>query len=104
MVDRVIPHLKLPLSLDPNGGLSTLEQDSPEDVTQCVAVLLGTDLGERIEDPDYGIEAGLFEVATDIGAILDKVEEYEPRAEVELNPGEVTDLVRDILAEVRLNG
>lgn len=73
-------HLSLPLQVAADGALVAVEQDSPAEIAQSVALLLSTRPGERRSVPDYGTEdprgAGL-----DADELNAAVAEWEDRAD-----------------------
>ncbi|WP_243061134.1 GPW/gp25 family protein [Nocardioides sp. SR21] len=71
-------HLALPLQVTSSGQLAALEQDSPLEVAQSVALLIGTRPGERRSVPDYGAQ-DMVAVGIDPAAIAAAVEDHEPR-------------------------
>lgn len=100
-----VPQLKFPFSVI-DGKVATVEQDSIEDVKQCVLACLSTPKGSRAADPEYGIRAGLFSKQArglDITAILSAVEEAEPRARL-LSQVELEGLVRRVSIGVSAAG
>lgn len=74
-----IPHFAFPLRLD-SGRFGVNEQDSLDDINDCVTVLLSTPLGSREELPDYGITDPTGERDLDTASILDAIAEWEDRA------------------------
>lgn len=80
MADVLVPHLAFPLRLGSDGGFAVVEQDSADEVAQCVAVLVSTVVEQRQELPDYGIVDQTFRDEVDIAGILDAVGLWEPRA------------------------
>lgn len=78
----MIPRLKLPITVT-DGRFATVEQDSVDEVAQCVYVVLSYEEGSRPELPDFGIESQLFlQGGVSQDEIRAAVEEWEPRAEV----------------------
>lgn len=79
-----IPHLAIPLRF--NGGQwVVVEQDSEEEVAQCVQTVCAFERGYRIEDPDFGINDPTFTtMPIDTSDIARALEEYEERAEVDI--------------------
>lgn len=95
------PHLAFPLRVS-NGRVAVVEQNSIQEVAQNVLACLSTPYGSRQDDPEYGIDAGLFSKQTihqDITPILAAVEEAEPRASL-LGEVELEQLVRRVVIEV----
>lgn len=79
----LIPKLSIPPRLQ-NGRLAVCEQDSQENVAACVYAVLSYEEGQRIEDPDFGIEDPTFEqLPVDVEEWMEKIGIYEPRAEVQ---------------------
>lgn len=74
------PHLAVPFRLLATGAV-TVAQDSPAEVAQCVAAILGTRPGSRGDFPDMGIEDPAF-AGLDLDQVRAQIEEYEPRAEI----------------------
>lgn len=78
--------LALPLQVTATGVLATLEQDSPTEVAQSVALLLATRPGDRRSVPDYGYPDPIGD-GVDPDELAEVVGEWEDRAdpaEVEL--------------------
>lgn len=78
--------LALPLQLNADGTLATLEQGSPAEIAQSVALLLSTRPGERRSVEDYGTEDPLFSGLSieDVNAAVETWEERAAPATVEL--------------------
>lgn len=106
MAGTSIPHLAIPLRVSPAHSLTVNEQASPEDLAQCVQVLLLTEIGDRIEVPDYGVRPMLFSRVSPV-AIIEACSRWEPRATVsaEAVVGDTwDDLVTSVTAFVRSAG
>lgn len=86
-------HLALPLRLAPDGHLVALDQDSPEEIAQSVALLVATRPGERRSVPGYGVPDPLGS-GFDPDVADEAIEEWEDRAD----PADI-DIVTDTLAE-----
>jgi phage baseplate assembly protein W len=83
-------HLVLPLQMveGPSGDmvLATYVQDTLEEVTQSVAVLLSTVTGERYQDaPDYGISQLITANPVTLAEAATAVAQFEPRASVKFS-------------------
>lgn len=76
-----VPHLKIPFEVDPFGMALTLQQGSADEITQCVANLLGTRPGTRYLLPPYGTPDPTFG-AFDLQFAKLQVNKYEPRATI----------------------
>jgi phage baseplate assembly protein W len=75
------PHFATPFRLV-GGRVAVVEQDSIEEITQCVEACLSTRLGSLVDLPEFGIPDELFKQIpdVDIDAVRAAVEECEPRA------------------------
>lgn len=76
-----IPHLAWPLQLAPDGSLQAVEQDTVDEVRQCVHVLLHTPPGARPLAPETGVEDLAF-TAIDPDELAAALQDQEPRATV----------------------
>jgi phage baseplate assembly protein W len=80
-----IPHLALPFQLNGDGSAQTVAQDSIDDVTQCVTVLVATETGSRVELPAYGIPDLTFaQGVPPVQAVIAAIGMWEPRAQVDV--------------------
>lgn len=79
-----VPHFALPFRLDATGRFATVDQDSPEELAQCVAVCLTTPEGSRVEVPDYGSPRTDFNVPPP-ETIAAAVREWEPRVDIDVS-------------------
>lgn len=78
-----VPHLAFPFQFGPgNAEAEVVEQDTIEEIAQCVRVIVSTRAGEREELPDFGIDDLVFGVDFDIEDVVTEVLEWEPRASV----------------------
>lgn len=78
-----------------------LEQDTLDEIAQCVEVLLSTTEGQRLEVPDYGIPDPTFSVDLPLREIETKIADWEPRAAALLSEDEsIEELVRALKVQV----
>jgi phage baseplate assembly protein W len=96
------PHFDLPFRFS-GKSVAVVEQDSYEDIANCVESILRTPQGYRDDEPDFGNPLDAFEtipVNTDI--IADAIAVQEPRATVLLNeyPDALDSLVDNIRVEI----
>lgn len=73
-------HLAFPITVAADGKLAALDQDSPAEVAQSVALLLSTEPGERAAEPEYGYASPLGR-GIDPDEIADLIGEHEDRAD-----------------------
>ena len=74
-------HWAFPLAVTGSGRLSTVAQDSAEDVAQSVALLIDTRPGDRRTEEDYGVPDPLFGGLT-VGELTETILETEDRADL----------------------
>lgn len=88
------PHLKIPFKFGHNGHAEVVEQDSDDDVTQCVFAVLNTPVGFRLEIPTFGVRKAVLE---DNGPSLPMLEaaleEWVPRASSTLTDRQLEDIL-----------
>lgn len=96
-----VPHFALPFRLTPGGSVALTEQDSVDEIADCVAAILSYPLGSRPELPDFGVaEQAFIQGGPDLDEIRAAIDAYEPRAAVEL---ELTDeTLAEFVASVRI--
>lgn len=78
-----IPHLRLPLRLTAGRALDVIEQDTLDDITQCVDVVRRTLPGERLLAPTVGLDDPTF-TGLDLDVARRALEDAEPRARITL--------------------
>lgn len=76
-------HLRLPLTVGPDGTFRTVVEDSLDEITQNVLVILRTRTGERLATPDLGVPDPTF-AGFDADEALDHVRTYEDRADLDV--------------------
>lgn len=90
-----VPHFDLPFRLS-GSSFAVVDQDTPEDVTNCVEAIVRTPLGFRDDSPDFGLEDLTFNNQPfNVERLVSLIENQEPRLPVtiEQNPN-----LYDILA------
>lgn len=78
-----ITHLQWPFELAGDGTFATVEQDTLEDVQQCIRVLVQTPLGARPLAPEIGVDDPTF-AGVNGDDLQVTLEEQEPRATVDV--------------------
>lgn len=81
MADPAAPwHLRFPFQVV-NGKVGTVEQDSAEDVLQCVETIMRFRRGQRADAPDFGVpDQAHRQGGADVAEVLDTIERFEERA------------------------
>lgn len=100
----MIPRLAIPVRLTNAGSFATVDQDSVDDIAQCVRAVLTTPIGSRVEQPDFGVHDWVFSTPSPPDLVVDAVLSWEPRADISVSDihgvgGD--ELVERVTAEVR---
>lgn len=75
-----VPHFSLPFRFTPQAAVS--EQDSIDEITDCVLAVLSCPLGFRVDLPEFGIADPVFSTpAVDVDELRTAVDGWEPRAQ-----------------------
>lgn len=100
-----VPHFDIPFRFDTTGHAVTVEQDSLEEISNCVEAVMRTIIGQRIEAPDFGIPDPTFSTQPlALQQIIDAVLVQEPRAALllEQHPSQFDQLIDIITARVSI--
>lgn len=100
------PHFSLPFRFDtqPNGTLAAAvtEQDSVDEVADCVVRITNTPIGTRDELPEFGVTVPLFEqTPVNVERLVSEIREWEPRAS--LSGSQRIDSLDELLTNIRLD-
>lgn len=80
-----VPHFAVPFNITSEGA-AMVEQDSDEDIMQCVEAICRTPRNSRLESPDFGIdEIVLRENGPDRNKLVNAITYWEPRARVAID-------------------
>jgi phage baseplate assembly protein W len=93
-----VPHYTTPFRIV-NGEIAVVEQDSIEDIEQCVEAVLRTIVGTRIDAPDFGVPDESFVQQTpnpSAEVYIASIEAQEPRARV-LGTARLEELVTKVV-------
>lgn len=93
------PHFDLPFRFTPSGGggSAVVEQNSFEDIANCVEAIIRTPLGYRDDAPQFGFpDLTLIEQPIISKDVVELVQSQEPRATVLI--GEQVDFI-DVLID-----
>lgn len=76
----VVPHFSLPFRIVA-GTAAVTEQDTLEEIADCVEAIIRTPAGTRLELPEFGIPDQSFSLnGADPAPIVTAVQQWEPRA------------------------
>jgi phage baseplate assembly protein W len=94
------PHFAFPFRFTVSNKADVIEQDSPEEVNQCVEIILRYPRGYRVDLPEFGIrDQSFLQNGPDLNEIHSAIARWEPRASVDLSRGERSLLeLTDVLA------
>jgi phage baseplate assembly protein W len=95
-----VPHFSLPFRFaSPYAAVS--EQDSLDEIADCVYAILVCPVGFRVESPLFGLPDQTFAMpAPDLDEIRAAIEEWEPRASALLD--EQPDALDELVAHVEV--
>ncbi|MGZ4530799.1 MAG: hypothetical protein ACXVXP_00435 [Mycobacteriaceae bacterium] len=80
-----IPHFSLPLRYT-SGSAQVNEQDSLDDIADCVYAVCVTNPGDRDELPDFGLLDLTFDQEPlPLAAAVNQITTWEPRAQILIN-------------------
>jgi phage baseplate assembly protein W len=97
-----IPHFDLPFRFNA-GKAAVVEQDSLDDVVNCVEAAVRTENGSRKELPTFGVREMTFEPQpVDTAGMMAHIMEHEPRAELftEQHPSVFDQFVAEVRLEI----
>jgi phage baseplate assembly protein W len=102
----MVPHFALPFRVEASGSVAVLDQDSEEEIAQCVGVLMSTTVGERIELPGYGIRSPVFSTMSthDDADMAAAVGKWEPRATALVHSEVIDESLRHVLVQIETSG
>lgn len=97
-----VQHFQVPFNVT-NGVIGVVEQDSVEEVTQCVEAVLRTERYTREDQPEFGISDYTFTTPdVDLDEIDSAIDEWEPRARYDLESEfEEEEWTRRIIARMK---
>lgn len=82
--------------------IAFVEQDSEQEVAQCVAAVLSVRRGDLVDEPQLGIDDPTFLLGgTTETALLAAVREWEPRASTNITADEIKGIAQTVGVEVR---
>lgn len=88
------PHFELPFRWGHDGHAPCVEQDSEEDIEQCVFAIINTPTGFRLESPTFGVRPMVLEEnAPSLPLLQAAIAEWEPRAHAVLTEKQFEDIL-----------
>lgn len=98
-----VPHLSLPFRFA-TPYAAVCEQDSLDEIADCVLAILSCPIGFRVELPSFGITDQTFSTIVDTDELLEAIEAWEPRASATFDqyPGLFDQLIRHVTVALQL--
>lgn len=101
MSSVMVPHFQFPFQLN-GDSFAVIEQDTTQEVQQCVEILLLTPVNSRLVLPDYGTPETLYaQLPINVPAILAKLNNWEPRAAGDLE--QTLDTIDQMVTYIQVN-
>jgi len=76
-----VPHFDYPFRFGKSNHAVEIEQDSIEDIEVCIATIIMTNHGDRVELPEFGTNSLLFQIQPlPIDQLYSDITDQEPRA------------------------
>lgn len=100
-----VPHFDIPFRFLSTGHAAVVDQDTLDDVSNCVETIFRTMQGERDDNPSFGIPDPSFQLQPiDLGLLVEAVLQQEPRASLVMDqaPDTFNQLVADVVARVSI--
>lgn len=102
--DVRIPHFSVPLRFGGvNKGAFVNEQDTGDDIVDCIKAIIAFPIGTRHDNPDFGIPDLVFRQMSDvtIGQVRAAIELWEDRAALDIDgsPNVTDDMIWDLLVK-----
>jgi hypothetical protein len=100
--DVQTPHFSIPFRLGGiNGGAFMNEQDTGDDIVDCIKAIIAFPIGSRHDSPEFGIPDLVFRQMSDVtvGKVRAAIELWEERAALDIDGGVNVDdaLIWDLL-------
>jgi hypothetical protein len=95
-----VPHFSLPFRFS-NPQAAVSEQDSLDEIADCVLAVLVCPYGFRVELPTFGLTDPTFSTSPDLDEIRDVIGQWEPRASALVDS--YPDLVDELIAHVEVD-
>lgn len=108
MTHVLLPHFDVPFRLWNDGGLTVprvVEQDSTDDVVNCVEAAIRTQRGQRLDEPTFGIVEPTFQsLPLNTMDLIGQISTHEERASIVMTetPDRLDTLVDTLTTRVGL--
>lgn len=101
-----IPHLAFPYSVDRTGHGVELEQDTDDEIVNCVLLISTVSIGGLPDQPDFGITDPTFLLRPPLDVLAAQIHQWEDRAIVaaKVQPSDDDPSQTTIVFEVQTKG
>src|SRR5687767_2556523 len=97
------PHFAAPFRFGLKGAVVN-EQDSEQEIDDCVETILRYEIGHRPEKPDFGRPELIFEESPiDITKLQEAIDTWEPRNEMAVGRANL-DKLDELITKIRVGG
>ncbi len=80
-----VPHFAQPFEFNNKGVVKTVEQDSEQDILDCVLRICLCPEGFREDQPEFGLPELAFQtIPLDLKAVEEAIERFEPRCTTQI--------------------
>lgn len=100
----MIPHFAMPFRIDGPNGAVVNDQDSEQEISDCVEAIVRYDQGRRPESPDFGLPDLTFSTPTvDEVHVEAYINRWEPRVQTTVG-ATVIDRLNPLIQEIQIGG
>lgn len=101
-----IPHFTYPFSMGASGHANVLEQDTGDEILNCVDLIASVVQGALIDEPTFGITDPTFMIVAPTQLISSQIQDWEPRAQITvLDNSDGSDLtMENLIVQVQTGG
>ena len=94
-----VPHFAIPFQIVGNSA-AVVEQDSDEELTSAAWAIVRTEVGSRVELPEFGVSDLAFRDSAAVSEeVTQAIREWEPRLEAEAD-GEISEMTLSVIARI----
>jgi phage baseplate assembly protein W len=92
------PHFSFPFRVSATGTkVRVVEQDTDDEIMDCVEVVISTEPGERLDLPDFGVPDQTFQQGgVDMQVVINSIRRNEPRANIDVEAQRIADLTQEV--------
>lgn len=84
MAQEVATHLPYPFRWGSHGNAVEIDQDTDDEIINCVEVIVITPVGSLVDQGDFGAVDFIFQKNPSVITLTAQINKWEPRANVEI--------------------